>query len=96
MHTLRAIGVFVRTTKIKMADATYRFAAYVPDPRGGDNNFTYDDLVTVPASLTSASAREVIVNALPDHIFLKTKVRVDPQYIVVQLFELADQDTNSK
>lgn len=75
-----------------MTDSTYRFAAYVPDPRGGDNNFTYDDLVTVRGSPSNQNVLDVILKGFTDHIFSQTKVRVKQQKIVIQLFALASSD----
>ena len=75
-----------------MTDSTYRFAAYVPDPRSSDNNFTYDDLVTVHGSPSNQNVLDVILEGFTDHIFSQTKVRVKQQKIVVQLFALASSD----
>lgn len=79
-----------------MTTLTYRFAAYCPDPRGGDNNFTFDDYVDVPARLKPSLVQETIVSAFPDHVLRSTGVRVDPQYVVVQLLELVNQENHPK
>lgn len=73
-----------------MKTVSYHLAAYCPDPRGGNNNFTYDDTVDVAANLKPALVRGEVVNALADHIEAKTGVRVDAQYVVVQLLEKVD------
>ena len=67
---------------------TYHVKAYAPDPRGGDNFFTYDNTVDRDQPLSSESEFDALAQGLSDHVFAETNVRVSPGRFVLQQTEL--------
>ncbi|WP_434676681.1 hypothetical protein [Pseudomonas sp. D3-10] len=67
---------------------TYHVKAYAPDPRGGDNFFTYDGTVDRDEPLSGESEFDALAQGLSDHVFAETSVRVSPNRFVLQQTEL--------
>ena len=72
-----------------MRKKTYKLTTYVPDPRGRNNNFTYDDLIDIEDG--SLNPFEDILDALATHISEKFNVRVQRKSFIVQYFALHDE-----
>lgn len=67
---------------------TYHVKAYAPDPRGGDNFFTYDSTVDRDRPLSDESEFDALAQGLSDHVFAETNVRVSAGRFVLQQTEL--------
>ncbi|MHC5208776.1 hypothetical protein [Pseudomonas chlororaphis] len=67
---------------------TYYVKAYAPDPRGGDNYFTYDSTVDRDRPLSDETEFDALAQGLSDHVFKETEVRVLPGRFVIQKTEL--------
>ena len=67
---------------------TYHVTAFAPDPRGGDNYFTYDSTVDRDSPLCNETEFDALAQGLSDHVFSETEVRVSPGRFVIQKSEL--------
>lgn len=67
---------------------TYHVKAYAPDPRGGDNFFTYDGTVDRDQPLSEECEYDALAQGLSDHVFAEINVRVSPGRFVLQQTEL--------
>lgn len=69
---------------MKAEKHTYHVRAFVPDPRGGDNYFTYDGTVDRSAPIDSGKEYDVLLQGLSDHVFKQTGVRCSPNSFSLQ------------
>ena len=56
---------------------TYHVKAIAPDPRGGDNYFTYDGTVDRDAPMDSSEQYDFLLKGLSDHVWKETGVRCE-------------------
>ena len=63
---------------------TYHVKAITPDPRGGDNYFTYDGTVDRDSPIDSGEQYDILLQGLSDHVFKETGVRCSPNSFSLQ------------
>lgn len=70
---------------------TYHVKAFAPDPRGGDNYFTYESTVDRDAALSNGREYDALAKGLSDHVYAAIGVLVGPGSFVIQNVELLGQ-----
>lgn len=72
---------------MESAKHTYHVKAFAPDPRGGDNYFTYNGTVDRSQPIDSGDEYDVLLQGLADHVFIETGVRCSPASFSLQSVE---------
>jgi len=69
-----------------MKTQTYRYhvLAFAPDPRGGDNYFTYKGTVDRSRPIDSGKEYDTLLQGLSDHVHKETGVRCPPNRFALQ------------
>ena len=75
---------------MKTEKYTYHVRAFVPDPRGGDNYFTYDGTVDRLVRIDSGDQYDILLQGLSDHVYKEIGVRCSPNSFVLQSVQRVD------